>query len=239
MAATTRVAATTEGFGSSPTILEKRTSGRRGGARSFLTWGRSELVTPLLAAALVACGGGSGAAPTPPLSGPTQKLQTAAAAMRTAKAFRFTAEVLTGTQQVRIAGDFTAPDALHEIVTVGASSLELVKIGTRTFRRDSATAPWQAVPATSARSATDPRGAFSTLAGTSAVKVEGAAYFFSLNNGAAANLVNGSNSVTGSAVIDGGRIVDLKYQSNSPSVSVHLTYGAFNTAVVVTPPPIA
>ena len=44
-------------------------------------------------------------------------------------------------------------------------------------------------------------------------------------------------TVPDSAVIDSGRIVDLKYQSNSPSVSVHLTYGAFNTAVVVTPPP--
>ena len=239
MATTTKVAATTEGFGSSLTTLESRMGGRRGGARPFLTRGRYALVTLLLAAALLACGGGSGAAPTPPLSGPTLKLQTAAAAMRTVNAFRFTAEVLTGNQQVRVAGDFAAPDALHETVTVGTSSLELVKIGTRTFRRDSATAPWQAVPATSASTATDPRGAFSILVGTSAVKVEGATYFFSLNNRAAANLVKGSKGVNGSAVIDSGRIVDLKYQSNSPSVSVHLTYGAFNTAVVVTPPPTA
>lgn len=157
--------------------------------------------------------------------------------MRTVNAFRFTAEVVTGSQLVKVAGDFAAPNALHETVTVGSSTLELVKIGTRTFRRDSATAPWRAVTATSAGAATDPRVAFSTLAGTSAVKVEGTVYFFSLNGGAAANLVNGSKSVSGSAVIDGGRIVDLKYQSNSPSVSVHLTYGAFNTAVVVTPPP--
>jgi hypothetical protein len=194
---------------------------------------------PAAVAALAACGGGSGAAPASAPSGPTVKLQDAAAAMRTVKGFRFTAEVVTGSQQVRVAGEFSAPDGLHETVTVGASTLELVKVGTRTFRRDSATVPWQAVPTTSSSPATDPRAAFSTLASTSAVKVEGATYFFSLSNGAAANLVNGSTSVTGSAAVDGGRIVDLKYQSNNPSVSVHLTYGAFNTTVVVTPPAAA
>jgi hypothetical protein len=193
-----------------------------------------------VAAAVAACGGGSGAAPTPPpTTGPTLKLQSAASAMRAVNTFRFTAEVVTGTQQVRVGGDFVAPDAIHETVTVGTNTLELVKVGTRTFRRDSATAPWQVVPPAGASPATDPRLAFGTLAGISAVKVEGTAYFFSLNGGTAANLVNGSKSVTGSAVIDGGKIVDLKYQSNSPSVSVHLTYGSFNAALVVTPPPVA
>lgn len=145
--------------------------------------------------------------------------------------------MVSGTQQVHVTGEFSAPDGLHETVLVGSNTFELVKVGSRTFRRDTPTAPWQVAPATSATTATDPRSAFSTLAEAMSVNVEGSTYLFSLSNRAADTLINGSKSVTGAAVVEGGRIADLRYQSNSPSIFVHLTYNAINKTPSVTPPP--
>jgi hypothetical protein len=156
--------------------------------------------------------------------------------MKTVNAFRFTAEVATGTQQIHVAGEFSAPDRLHETVVVGSGTLELVKVGTRTYRRDKPTAPWQAVPATNTNATTDPRVAFDSLAAINTVQLDGSTYRFTLSSPAAAKLVAGSKSVTGAAVLDAGRITDLRYQSSSPSVTIHLTYSAFNSIPAVTPP---
>jgi hypothetical protein len=184
--------------------------------------------------ALAACGGGDGAAPPP--SGPAQKLQAAAAAMRQVETFRFTADVVSGTQQVHINGEFSAPDSLHETVKVGTGTLEFVRIGARTFRRDSPTAAWAVVPTTSATAPTDPRSAFAVLSKATDVHLVGAGYGFGLGKTAAASLVNGSTQVTGTALIGGGRITDLGYATTSPVVSVHLTYAGFNATPLVTAP---
>jgi hypothetical protein len=157
--------------------------------------------------------------------------------MRTVNGFRFTADVVSGTQNVHVTGLFSAPDSLDETVVAGSQTLELLKVGSRTFRRDKPNGAWLAVPATSATSTTDPRSAFGTLAGATSVTVEGSTYQFSLSNAAAAQLIQGSASVTGSALVAGGRITDLRYQSSSPSITVHLTYSAFNQSPAVTLPP--
>jgi hypothetical protein len=157
--------------------------------------------------------------------------------MRTTSTFRFTADVVSGSQQVHVNGEFSSPDALHETVKVGPNTVEVVRIGTRAFRRDTPTAPWQVVPPANAAPPADPRGAFTVLANASAVRQQGSSYVFTLSKSAAASLVNGSASVTGAALLDGGRITDLTYQAATPTVSVHLTYAGFNATPPVTAPP--
>jgi hypothetical protein len=170
-------------------------------------------------------------------SGPAQKLQAAAAAMRSVETFRFVADVVSGPQQAHVSGEFSAPDALHETVKIGPNTLEVIRIGARTFRRDSPAAAWQVVPATKATTPTDPRSAFAVLAKASDVRLQGNTYLFALTTSAAASLVNGSTGVTGAAVLDGGRITDLSYRAAKPVVSVHLTYAEFNATPRVTAPP--
>jgi hypothetical protein len=202
--------------------------GRRQAAPAFLFLFLASL-------ALAACGGNQASATTQ--SVPAQKLHAAAAAMRTVSAFRFTADVTSGPQQVQVSGEFTAPNSLHETVKIGANTVEVLWVGTRAFRRNSATAAWQVVPPASASAPTDPRTAFGVLAKAAAVHMQGSSYMFSLSKADATGLVKGSSSVTGAAQLSGGRITDLTYQAASPAVSVHLTYAGFNATPPVTPPP--
>ena len=58
---------------------------------------------------LLGCGGSQGSATTQ--SVPAQKLQAAASTMRTVSAFRFTADVSSGSQLVHVSGEFTANTA--------------------------------------------------------------------------------------------------------------------------------
>jgi hypothetical protein len=157
--------------------------------------------------------------------------------MRTVNSFRFTADVTGGAQPVHIAGEFSSPDRVHETVAVGTSTLELVQIGSRTFRRDTPTSPWSAVTPTGSSAPTDPRIAFGILASADSVSAAGSTYTFTLTNAVAAKLVTGSSSVTGTATVAGGHITDLAYQSKSPSISVHLVYSAINATPAVTAPP--
>ena len=157
--------------------------------------------------------------------------------MRGVETFQFVADVSSGSQQVHVSGEFSAPDALHETVKVGPDTLEVIRLGARTFRRDTPTAAWQAVPAARATTPTDPRSAFIVLTKATDVRVQGTSYLFTLTGSTAASLVNGSASVTGTAVLDGGRISELTYKSATPPVSVHLTYTGFNATPRVTAPP--
>ena len=122
--------------------------------------------------------------------------------MRTVLTFRFTADVVSGSQQVKVSGEFSAPDGLHETVTIGANTVEVLRVGTRAFRRDTPTAAWRVVPAANASAPTDPRSAFSVLAGVTDVRLQGSSYAFTLGKPAAASLVAGSTSVTGSGIVE-------------------------------------
>ena len=157
--------------------------------------------------------------------------------MQTVSRFSFTADVVSGSQQVHITGEFTAPNALHESVKIGAGTVDVLWVGTRAFRRASATAPWQVVAPASTSAPTDPRSAFAVLGNATSVHLQGTSYVFSLSKSNATTLVKGSSTVTGAALIDSGRITDLTYQAASPAVAVHLTYAGFNTTPPVTAPP--
>jgi hypothetical protein len=67
--------------------------------------------------------------------------------------------------------------------------------------------------------------------------MQGSSYVFTLSKANATSLVKGSSTVTGAALLEGGRITDLTYQAPSPAVAVHLTYAGFNATPAVTPPP--
>jgi hypothetical protein len=222
------VAGTTKGPRSLSFAKPALNGGRRHAAPASLLLAISTL-------ALFACGGGQGT--TPAKSGPAQKLDAAAAMMRTVSAFSFTADVVSGSQQVHVTGEFTTPNALHETVKIGTSTVEVLWVGTRAFRRATATAPWTVVPPASTSPPTDPRSAFAVLGSATSVHLQGTSYVFSLSKANATTLVKGSTTVTGAALIVGGRITDLTYQAASPAVAVHLTYTGFNATPPVTPPP--
>jgi hypothetical protein len=157
--------------------------------------------------------------------------------MQSATSYGFVADVTGGAQPVHVSGVFSAPDHIHETVTVGGSTLELIRIGSRTFSRNAPTGAWTAATPTSTSGPGDPRSAFSPLASAMASSAEGSTYGFTLSDADAAQLVQGSTSVTGSAVVAGGYITDLRYQSTSPPVSVHITYTGINSTPAVTAPP--
>jgi len=157
--------------------------------------------------------------------------------MRSATSYGFAADVTGGAQPIHVSGVFSAPDHVRETVTVGGSTLELIRIGPRTFSRNGPSAAWAVVTPTSTPGPGDPRSAFSPLAATTATSAQGSTYGFTLSDADAAQLVQGSTSVTGRAAVTGGFITDLRYQSTSPPVSVHITYTGINTTPAVTAPP--
>lgn len=161
-------------------------------------------------------------------------MRDAAGAMEAVNSFSFTADVTSGSNTVHITGRFSTPNNLYEMVVVGVSTVELARIGSQSYRRETPGGAWAAVTAASATPPTDPRIAFSSLTGVSDVTVVGARYSFTLIGSAAGRLISGSSTVTGSAVLTNGLITDLSYQSASPAVTVHLTYSAFNTSPAVT-----
>ncbi|MGA7912612.1 MAG: hypothetical protein WB682_11210 [Candidatus Dormiibacterota bacterium] len=181
---------------------------------------------------LAACGNATSAVPP---SGPAQDLNAAAAAMQTVTSFEFTAKVVTGSQEARITGEFAAPNNLHETAQIGTQSLELIRVGSRTYVRSAANTPW--APATGSPAPADPRAAFRVLESAGDVTLSGSTYAFTLTGAAAAALIQGAATVKGTVTLAGGRIATLSYQATAPAVSVDLAYSNFNGAPAITLPP--
>jgi len=183
------------------------------------------------------------AAPAPtlaPAAGPeAAALRAAAAAMQSLASYSFAGDVTTGGQKVTVAGEFSAPDHLHELLTIGpAAPVELVLIGTTEYQRAAPGSPWSS-SAAAAGTSSDPRATFAALAQATTVIAKGSAYDFELAGANAAALVAGSAqqaSVAGTATVTAGQITDLTYQSATGSTTVHFAYSAFGTTPAVTAP---
>jgi len=184
--------------------------------------------------ALAACGDTSSSVP---VSGPARDLQAAAAAMRIVTSFSFTAKVVTGSQSAQISGEFASPNNLHETAQIGAQSLELIRVGTKTYTRSAANAPWTLSSGSTSSAPADPRAAFAVLESAGEVTQSGSTYSFTLTGVAAAALIQGAATVTGTATLAGGRILTLGYQAAAPAVSVDLAYSNFNAAPAIALPP--
>jgi len=121
-------------------------------------------VTAASVAVVAACSGSGGTkASTATSQAPTAAvgaagvLHQAALNMETVNSYRFAGAVSAGGRTVNLAGEFGAPDRLHETITVaGAAPVERIVIGTVAYQRAGTT--WRAAPGTA--SASDPRSTF-------------------------------------------------------------------------------
>ena len=155
--------------------------------------------------------------------------------MEAASSYRFVGDVKVGGHEINITGEFSAPDRLHEILTVaGGTPIERVAIGPSAYQRNATT--WQTV--SGATSTGDPRQTFAALAQATKVTPQASGFAFELAGPAVASLVSGgvaANSVTGTVTVSNGSITDVAYRSAVASgTTVHFAYSAIGTT-----PPVA
>jgi hypothetical protein len=167
-------------------------------------------------------------------------LRNAALAMESASSYRFAGAVNAGGRTVTLAGEFSAPDRLHEVITVtGAAPVERIVIGSAAYQRNGAT--WQA--AAGSATASDPRSTFAALAQATTVSQAGTVYRFTLAGAAANELVSGvatAGPVTGTVTLTNNQIADLSYRSAAASgTTVHFTYSDIGTTPAVVAPKLA
>ena len=164
-------------------------------------------------------------------------LRQAAVAMGAAASYRFVGTVEVGGHAISIAGEFAAPDRLHESVSLdGEAPVERIAIGAIAYQRNGTT--WQRVAG--AATSGDPRGTFAALARATAVTPKGPGVSFELSGNAAGGLVtsgSASTSVTGAVTITNGNITDITYHSTvAAGTTVHFAYSEIGTAPPVTVP---
>ena len=201
------------------------------------------VVTVASVAVVAACDGGKAstattqAPTTTTVVGAAGTLRQAALAMEGSSSYRFAGAVNAGGHTVNLSGEFSAPDRLHETITVaGAAPVERIVIGTAAYQRTGTT--WQAAPGTA--TASDPRSTFAALALATTVSQQGSVYSFTLAGAAAGSLVSGgttSGPVTGTVTVSNDRITDLAFRSAAAAgTTVHFTYSDIGTAPPVVAP---
>jgi len=173
-------------------------------------------------------------------SGPsaTTTLLQAVRTMESASSYQFAGQVTIGVEVLKLGGQFSSPDRLHETLTlVGGPPVERVVIGPTTYQKG--LAAWTKV--SSSASAADPRATFNALAGVSHVHLSGSTYSFELTGTSASALVAGSDpstTINGTATVVSGFIYTLSYQSPAGAgTTVSFTYGGVNSTPPVTAPP--
>ena len=164
-------------------------------------------------------------------------LRQAATTMEAITSYQFSGRVTIGIESLTLTGQFSAPDHLHETLSLpGVAPVERILIGTATYQRSGT--KWQKVAAASTSS--DPRTTFGALANVSNVTASGDVYSFSVSGPASAELISGtgpSTTITGTATIQGGRIVNVSYRSPAGAgTAVTFAYSALNTTPPVTAP---
>jgi hypothetical protein len=166
--------------------------------------------------------------------GTNADVKGAAQAMQELNSYTFEGDVVAAAVKFHIAGAFNAPNRVSETVTPeGGAATKIVVIGDKSYQLKPGSSNWTAAGGLAA----DPRRAFTAVAHSDSMSSAADQYSFRISGQAAASLVQGSTRVTGAARVQAGRIVGLSYRSDTPAISVDLTYAAFNTAPPVTPPP--
>jgi hypothetical protein len=165
-------------------------------------------------------------------------LHQAATAMEAVTSYQFSGQLTIGIETLKLSGEFSAPDHLHETLTLpGVAPVERVLIGTAVYQRTGS--GWQRAAASATSS--DPRTTFGALAGVTEVSANGSVYSFSLTGAATSALISGvssSSTITGTVTIDVGRIVDVSYRSAAGAgTTVTFSYAGLNTTPPVTAPP--
>ena len=171
----------------------------------------------------------------PPAAATT--LRQAATTMESITSYHFTGRVTIGIESLSLSGDFSAPDHLHETLSLpGVAPVERILVGTSTWQRSGT--KWQRVAAASTSS--DPRTTFGALAGVTNVTANAGVYSFSVTGPATAALISGTGAtttITGTATVQGGRIVNVSYRSPAGAgTAVTYSYSGLNTTPPVTAP---
>ncbi|MFI5043117.1 MAG: hypothetical protein ACHQNA_14935, partial [Acidimicrobiales bacterium] len=158
--------------------------------------------------------------------------------MQAATDYHFSGQVAIGIEVLKLSGEFSAPDHLHETLTLGGGSpVERVIIGPAAYQRS--LLGWQRVAGAS--TAGDPRSTFTALAGAAHVKVSGSVYSFDMTGPNAAALISGNEpaaTVSGTVTVQSGQIVSLTYTSPAGAgTTVAFAYSGVGTTPPVTAPP--
>ncbi len=164
-------------------------------------------------------------------------LHQAATAMESVSSYQFSGQVTIGIETLKLAGEFSAPDHLHETLSLGGSApVERILIGATTYQRSGTS--WKRVA--SAVTSSDPRSTFGALAGVTAVSASGSVYTFSVTGPATTALISGSaatTTITGTVTIQAGRITGVSFRSaEGAGTGVSFTYAGLNTTPPVTAP---
>jgi hypothetical protein len=169
---------------------------------------------------------------------PASPLTSAAKAMQALNSYTFEGDVAADAFKFHIVGTFNAPNRLSETITSeGAGATKIVVIGDRSYQQNPGSSQWIAGPGSPGGPAADPRAAFGAVAQAEVLSAAADRYAFRVTGQVASSLILGSAEVRGTATLEGGRIVTLSYANENPAVSVGLSYAAFNSAPLVTPPP--
>ena len=126
------------------------------------------VLAPLLALALVACGGDSDSKPSANAPSASDLLQKSGAATRAAKSFHFsftqgsdaTIPMPLSFRLVSAEGDYSAPDRIKAAVKAKAASanvsVDIIGVGERTWITNPFTRRWQSLPDTTVADIADP-----------------------------------------------------------------------------------
>lgn len=196
-----------------------------------IRWVRAGALSLLLALGAAACGSASATS--------TDELDAAIARMGAATSYSFEATVTAGSDTVKVAGDFQAPNLIAETVTKGSSTpVALVLEGGTVHVRD-ANGNWSSKPATDS-TAVDLRATFRALEAHTDVKREGSSWRFIVTGDAAKALagVEAKGDVKVTATTDDMGLSNLRYEvaTGGRKLTVNIAYSSMGTAPKVVVP---
>ena len=166
--------------------------------------------------------------------------------MASARSYSFAATIAVGSSTTRLAGEFHAPNVVHELITVAGRTVEVTFIGRRAFTRDATSGRWSSIAGQPAHAAADPRSAFAVLAGTQGATAAGPTITFRLPAAAASQLLatnshRSVSSVHGEAVVvpDGLSHLEYAITTDAGQVRIVVEYTDINTAAPISAPTAA
>jgi hypothetical protein len=173
--------------------------------------------------------------------------------MAGAGSYRFTGSITVGSSSTQVAGEFQAPDRVHELITTAiGQTIEVVFAGGKTYVHDQTSGRWSVGPSASlagpsagSSAGGDPRGAFLVLQEATDVtaSTDGGGVQFSLLPDAAARIATlphqaGSVAVRGRAVLSGAELSSLSFsvRAGNEQLAVMLGYSDVGHGPAVTVP---
>jgi hypothetical protein len=142
-------------------------------------------------------------------------LRSSAQAMLVASSYRFTGSVAVGASTTHVSGEFQSPNRVHEVITTGGSTVEVVFVGSQLYLRDRASGHWTRSTSAASSAPTDPRSTFGVLDRAEHVVASGGGLQFTLPAAAAEEIAHAATgageTVSGTAVTSDRGITHLQF----------------------------